>query len=286
MHGLTGFAIATVTLALTVAACSSPAPDRRDVILATTTSFQDSGLLEVLRQDFEKRSGYRLRPTAVGTGAALAIGARGDADIVFVHAPSAEREFIAAGNGTRRMLVMHNDFVIVGPPSDPAGIKGRPTFDALRRIADVRPTFISRGDRSGTHILEIELWKRAGIAPSGSWYVEAATGMGQTLTIASEKRAYTLTDRGTFLARRSAVELEILLEKDPPLINIYHVIPVNAAKFPRVNAAGASAFAEYLVSPEAQRLIATFGVDRFGEPLFFPDAGKREEDLTGPVDGA
>jgi tungstate transport system substrate-binding protein len=278
MHGVRT-ALAAVAIALLMLPACAAGSDRREILLATTTSFQDSGLLDVLREDFEQRTGYRLRPTAVGTGAALAIGANGDADVLFVHAPSTEREFMAAGNGERRTLVMHNDFVVVGPPGDPAGIKGLMTFESLRRIARAQTTFISRGDRSGTHLLEIELWRGAGIAPAGEWYVEASTGMGNTLTIASEKRAYTLTDRGTYIARRPNLELAILVEKDPPLINLYHVITVNPTKFPRVNAAGARAFAEYLLSAEAQALIAMFGVEEYGEPLFFADAGKREEDL-------
>jgi tungstate transport system substrate-binding protein len=271
-------ALALLLSVLVAVACGGAAK-RAEILLATTTSFQDSGLLDVLREDFEERSGYRLRPTAVGTGAALAIGAKGDADVLFVHAPSAERELMAAGHGESRVLVMHNDFVVVGPPGDPAGIRGGMTIASLRRVADARATFISRGDRSGTHLLELELWKSAGVTPAGDWYVEASTGMGNTLAIASEKRAYTLTDRGTYLARRSALDLEILIEKDPPLLNPYHVIVVDPRKFPRVNAEGARAFAVYLVSPEAQALIASFGVAEYGEPLFFADAGKREEDL-------
>lgn len=276
---MTRVALAVAGLILAAACAAAGGPERPEVLLATTTSFQDSGLLDVMREDFERRSGYRLRPTAVGTGAALAIGANGDADVLFVHAPSAEREFMAAGHGDRRLLVMHNDFVIVGPPADPAGIRGRTTFEALGRIAGAPAAFISRGDRSGTHLLELDLWEGAGIQPSGDWYVEASTGMGQTLTIASEKRAYTITDRGTFLARRGTVELEILVEKDPPLINIYHVITLDPGRSPGANHEGANAFADYLLSAEAQRIIAGFGVDRYGEPLFFPDAGKAEEDV-------
>ena len=249
------------------------------VLLATTTSFQDSGLLDVLKADFEKRTGYRLRPTAVGTGAALAIGARGDADVLFVHAPEEERAFMAAGNGERRLLVMHNDFVIVGPPSDPAKVRAVDALSAFRAIAASGSAFVSRGDNSGTNIYELGLWKRAGVEPAGAWYVRAAVGMGQTLQVASEKRAYTLTDRATYLARREALELDILVQRDPPLLNPYHVITVAPKKFPRVNAAGAKVFAEYLVSAEAQRLIGAFGVDTYGERLFTPDAGKNEEDL-------
>lgn len=174
---------------------------------------------------------------------------------------------------------MHNDYAIVGPTGDPARVAGAKTLDALRRIAGERALFISRGDRSGTHLLELELWRAAGITPAGEWYVEASTGMGNTLAIASEKRAYTLTDRGTYLARRTALDLQIVVEKDPPLINLYHVITVSPTKFPRANAEGARAFADFLVSKEAQELIASFGVKEYGEPLFFADAGKTEEDF-------
>ena len=260
-------------------ALSQRTTERPEVLLATTTSFQDSGLLDVLAADFQKRTPYRLRATAVGTGAALAIGARGDADVVFVHAPNEELAYMQQGNGDRRLLVMHNDFVLVGPPADPARVRGKNIFEALRAIAASGTTFISRGDKSGTDIFEKNLWKQTGIAPTGSWYVEAATGMGQTLTIASEKRAYTLSDRGTFLARQAQIDVAILVERDPPLINVYHVITVNPEKFPKVNAVGANAFADYLVSAETQRLIASFGVDKYGEPLFFPDGGKSDADI-------
>jgi tungstate transport system substrate-binding protein len=266
---------------LTAVACGRPPGevDRPEVLLATTTSFQDSGLLDVLAADFQKRTPYHLRATAVGTGAALAIGARGDADVLFVHAPNEELAYMQDGNGDRRLLVMHNDFVLLGPSSDPAHARGKNVFDALRSIAATGAAFISRGDKSGTDIFEKNLWKQAGVAPSGPWYVEAATGMGQTLTIASEKRAYTLSDRGTFLARRGQLELAIAVERDPPLINVYHVITVSPRKFPKVNAAGANAFADFLVSPDTQGLIASFGVDKYGEPLFFPDAGKTDAEV-------
>lgn len=273
---------APVLLAVLLAACQTTGGqgDRGStVLLATTTSFQDSGLLDVLKADFEKRTGYRLRPTAVGTGAALAIGARGDADVLFVHAPEEERRFMAAGNGEQRLLVMHNDFVIVGPPSDPAKIRGRDAATAFRAISAARATFISRGDNSGTNIFELGLWRRSAVDPDGAWYVRAAIGMGQTLQVASEKGAYTLTDRGTYLARRSQLALALLVEGGPEMLNLYHVITVASGKFPRVNTAGGRAFASYLVSVEAQRLIGTFGIDTHGEPLFTPDAGKDEAEL-------
>lgn len=281
-------------LGLVLAACASgkqltpspqasapvTAPARPAVLLATTTSTQDSGLLDVLIPDFQRRTGYSVKTSAVGTGAALAIGAKGDADVVLVHAPKNEKEFMAAGNGSRRLFVMHNDFIVVGPASDAAAIKGRTAVQALTAIATANSPFVSRGDNSGTDILEKDLWKQAGIVPTLPWYIQAATGMGQTLQVASEKRAYTITDRATYLARKTQLELAILVDRDPPLLNYYHVIPVDPKKFPKVNAAGGDAFADYLVSPEAQKLIAAFGVDKYGQPLFVADAGRA--DPTGP----
>ena len=256
------------------AAQSAAPPARPELLLATTTSTQDSGLLDVLIPDFEKKTGYHVKTSAVGTGAALAIGARGDADVVLVHAPSLELDFMKQGNGERRLFVMHNDFILIGPPGDPAKVKGQTALKALGMIAGAKATFISRGDNSGTDVLEKSLWKQAGITPAAPWYVEAATGMGQTLQIASEKRAYTISDRGTYLSRKAQLQLDIVVDNDPPLLNYYHVITVSPAKFPKVNAAGANAFADYLVAPETQKLIGGFGADKFGQPLFFPDAGK------------
>jgi tungstate transport system substrate-binding protein len=178
------------------------------------------------------------------------------------------------GNGDRRLFVMHNDFIVVGPPADPAHLKGKPVLDALKALASAQAAFISRGDNSGTDVLEKSLWKQAGITPAKPWYVEAATGMGQTLQIASEKNAYTITDRSTYLSQKSHLQLDIVNGGDPPLLNYYHVITVSSAKFPKVNRAGANAFADYLVHPDTQKLIGSFGLDRFGQQLFFPDAGK------------
>ena len=258
---------------------TTPPPASRTILLATTTSTQDSGLLDVLVPDFQRKTGYQVKTSAVGTGAALAIGARGDADVVLVHAPSLEADFMKAGNGDRRLFVMHNDFIVVGPPSDPAKIKGQPVLDALRSVAAARAPFISRGDNSGTDVLEKSLWKQAGITPAKPWYIEAATGMGQTLQIASEKLAYTITDRATYLSQKAHLQLDVLNGGDPPLLNYYHVITVSPTKFPKVNSAGANAFADYLVHPDTQKLIASFGVEKFGQQLFFPDAGK--PDPTG-----
>ena len=263
---------AALVLVLVAGCVSGASPQRREVLLATTTSFQDSGLLDDLVSDFTLKTGYRIRATAVGSGAAIALGAKGDADVVFAHSKQAELDFMAQGNGERRLLVMHNDFVILGPPGDPARVRGKPSLDAFRAIAGARATFYSRGDRSGTDAFEKNLWKQAGITPGAPWYIEAATGMGQILQIASEKNAYTISDRGTYLARKSGLVLDILAEKEPPLFNHYHVMTVNPAKHPRVNSAGALAFVEYLISPETQRRIARFGVAKYGEPLFYPDA--------------
>jgi tungstate transport system substrate-binding protein len=252
----------------------------RNVILATTTSTQDSGLLDVLVPLFEKRTGYLVKTISVGTGQALALGGRGEVDVVLVHAPETEKKYVAEGTLINRRLVMHNDFVVVGPKEDPAQIGSvKKASDALRKIAETKTVFVSRGDNSGTHQLERRLWKEGRLDPSGDWYLESGQGMGQTLGIASEKRAYTLTDRGTYLALQKRLTMDILIERDPSLLNVYSVMEVNPARFPKVNAAGGKAFADFMVSPVAQEVIKTFGVEKFGEPLFYPDAGKHEEEI-------
>ena len=211
----------------------------------------------------------------------MAMGQKGEADALLVHSPAAEKKFIGEGYGINRRLVMHNDFVIVGPPEDPAKIKSiKFSSEAFKRIASMKILFISRGDHSGTHSKEREIWKAAGINPEGEkWYQETGLGMGQTLSVAAEKKGYALTDRGTYLALKKNLGFDILVEGDTILLNIYHVIEVNPAKWPRVNNIGAKAFADFMVSKEAQDIIRTFGVKRFGSPLFFPDAGKKEEDV-------
>lgn len=262
-------------------ASAPPGTARGRVILATTTSTVDTGLLDELVPVFERQTGYRVVTLSLGSGQALAVGARGEADVLLVHSPDAEAAFMQAGHGVERRLVMHNDFVLVGPASDPARVRGVPSaVEALRRIAAAKAPFVSRGDQSGTHALELKLWGQAGIRPEGGWYIESGTGMGQTLQIADERNGYTLSDRGTYLALRRALHLEVLLEGDPVLRNIYHVILVDPAKNGRINAAGARAFADFLTGADGQRRIGEFGRDRFGQPLFVPDAGKREEDLA------
>jgi len=270
------------------AAASAPTPVPRDpsgkeVILATTTSTQDSGLLDVLVPLFEKQTGYKVKTISVGTGAALALGARGEADVVLVHAPDAEKDWMAKEYGTERLLVMHNDFVIVGPPDDPAGIKGeKSALAALRKVADGGATWVSRDDNSGTDQLEKSLWKQIGIDPKGKgWYLVSGQGMGQTLTLADQKNAYTIADRATYLARKSTLQSTIDVEGDKVLLNVYHVMPVNQAKFPNVklNVAGGKAFADFMVAPDTQKVIGDFGKDKYGQALFFPDAGKKDEEV-------
>jgi tungstate transport system substrate-binding protein len=271
-------------LLVVLCAAWAPAPaalaQSTTVILSTTTSTQDSGLLDTLVPLFEKKTGFTVKTISVGTGQALALAARGEADVALVHAPSLERKYVGEGKTQNRSLVMYNDFVIVGPEDDPARIKGMPkAAEALKRIADTQSRFVSRGDKSGTHLLELGLWKQAGIEPTGAWYIESGQGMGPTLGIANDRRTYTITDRGTWLAFQKRISLPILVEKDKPLLNIYSVMEVNPANGPRVNVVGGKAFADFMVAPDTQAVIKTFGVDRYGQPLFVPIAGKSDADF-------
>jgi tungstate transport system substrate-binding protein len=279
-------AVATELAKPTATSSSQEAnPANKEIILATTSSTQDSGLLDVLLPAFEKKTGYTVKPVAVGSGQALLMGEQGNADLLLVHDPTAEGAFMDKGAGIERQLVMHNDFVIVGPAADPAGIKGTSSAaDAFIKIAAAKAIFISRGDISGTSTAELKLWKAAGLSPtqSDAWYLSTGQGMGATLQITSEKGGYTLTDRATYLANKANLSLDILVEKDPVLLNIYHVIIVNPEKWPKINLDGARAFAAYLVSPEGQALIGSYGVDKFGQALFTPDAGKKDSDLSLP----
>jgi tungstate transport system substrate-binding protein len=255
-------------------------PQPRTVILSTTTSTQDSGLLDVLIPLFEKQSGYSVKTVSVGTGQALALAAKGDADVALVHAPSLEKKYVGDGNLTNRRLVMYNDFVIIGPKDDPAKVRStKSAVAALKAIERARANFVSRGDNSGTHVLEKSLWKSAGIEPKGAWYIEAGQGMGATLGIANERNAYAISDRGTYLAYGKRVSLPILVEGDRVLLNIYSVLEVNPANGPRINSAGGKAFADFMVSPQTQKVIGSFGVEKFGQALFVPVAGKKEDEL-------
>jgi len=268
-------------LVLTILA--PPAGARRPpVILSTTTSTQDSGLLDVLVPLFERRTGYSVKTIAVGTGQALALAARGEADVVLAHAPALEKKYVADGKMLNRRLVMYNDFVIIGPADDPAKIKGmKKAADAMKAIAATGSRFVSRGDNSGTHTLEKALWKLAGAEPQAGWYIESGQGMGATLGIADDRKAYTLTDRATFLAFQKRVRLPILLEGDKPLLNIYSVMAVNPSNGPKVNTAGGNALADFMVSADVQKVIRTFGVDKYGQALFVPVAGMKEDEVGG-----
>jgi tungstate transport system substrate-binding protein len=279
---LRNFSITVIGLLFSLTAAQTQAqtgktsePKVKDLILATTTSTQDSGLLDALHPVFEQETGYRVKTIAVGTGQSLAMAEKGAADMVLCHAPEAEKKLVDAGTVTNYQIVMHNDFVIVGPPDDPAGIKGKPSAEALKAIMAKEAVFISRGDDSGTNKKELSLWKQTQTNPAGHKnYVESGQGMGATLQMASEKRAYTLTDRGTYLSQKAHLNLEILSEGDKSLLNIYHVMQVNPAKFDRVNAEGAKAYVEFMIAPRTQKMIGEFGKEKFGQSLFFPDAGK------------
>jgi tungstate transport system substrate-binding protein len=250
----------------------------KEIILATTTSTRDSGLLDVLLPMFEQATGYTVKMVAVGTGQALQMGQEGNADVLLVHAPKSEKDFMDGGFGKERMLVMHNDFILVGPASDPAKVTGsESTSAAFKAIADSKSVFVSRGDDSGTNKAELNLWKAAEITPEGDWYLKTGQGMGDTLRIASEKAGYTLTDRATFLALKDTLDLTIVYEGDKALLNIYHVITVNPEKWPNMNYDGAKAFADWLVSADTQKVIGEFGVKEYGQALFTPDAGKSDD---------
>lgn len=268
-------------LTLLLSACT-PAPANPTLILATTTSTQDSGLLDVLIPLFEAQTGYKVQTVAVGTGQALKMGEEGNADVLLVHAPSSEKTYMENGFGKDRALVMHNDYIIVGPAADPARIKDMPVLDAYKAIAASGVTFVSRGDDSGTHKAELTLWKKVELDPKTdkpAWYLETGQGMGASLTIANEKGAYIMTDRATYLANKANYQLEILVEGDNALLNVYHVITVNPDKWPKVNYEGAMVFLNFLIDPATQAIIGQFGVDKFGQQLFIPDADKTDADL-------
>ncbi len=250
------------------------APENPDVILATTTSTENSGLLGVLIPKFEEQTGYKIKTVAVGTGAALKMGQNGEADVLMTHAPASEQPLVDDGYVMDYTLLMHNDFVVVGPAADPAGIKDTAdASEALKKIADAKTIFISRGDDSGTHKKELKLWAAADIKPEGTWYQESGSGMGNTLNVTAEKDGYTLTDRATYLnLKENLTNLEILFEGDDSLMNIYHAMAVNPEKYDKANYDGAKAFIDYLVTPETQEVIGEYGKDKFGQPLFFPDA--------------
>lgn len=283
-RGAVGRVLAFCAVLLSLAACggtdrAGAPPAEKSLILATTTSTEDSGLLDELLPAFTADTGWRVKPLAVGSGQAIELGRRGEADVLLVHSPEAELEFVAEGTAGQRRLVMHNDFVLVGPPEDPAGIRGLPAGQAMRTIAASAAGFVSRGDDSGTHAREKQLWDRNEVVPAGAWYRSTGQGMGATLRVASETAAYTLTDRATFLSQEANLTLEVLSEGDKDLLNIYHVIELTKRAGDRVRPDGARAFADWIVGPRAQRMIGDFGAGDGGRPLFVPDAGKDEATL-------
>lgn len=267
-----------VVLSVALGACqpvSAPAAgDPARLLLATTTSTQDSGLLDAILPDFERQHAARVDVVAAGTGQALQLGRDCNADVLLVHAPALEAEFMAQGAGVRRAPVMYNDFVIVGPPGDPAGIKGLTNAaTAFAMIAAAQAPFISRGDDSGTHAREMAVWQAAGIEPAGDWYIAAGQGMGAVLTLANEQQAYALSDRATYLARtRTGIDLAIMVEGDPSLFNPYSAIIVNPERCPHVNVELANRFVDWLVSVPTQAQIAAFGQAELGQSLFIPDS--------------
>lgn len=269
-------------MVLFVTACQPPTnldragqpAEQEELILATTTSTYDSGLLDAILPDFEDRTDYKVSVLAVGTGQALALGAAGDADVLLVHARGREDQFIEDGNAPFRRDVMYNDFVIIGPADDPAGIKGMTSAaDAFAQIAASQSPFVSRGDDSGTHIKELSIWEMVGIEPEGAWYESAGQGMGAVITIANEQQAYTMSDRSTYLARLAeGLELDIIVEGDPPLLNPYGVLPINPELAEGINAEGALAFVDWITGKDAQALIGEYGIETYGKSLFFPNA--------------
>jgi tungstate transport system substrate-binding protein len=271
-------------MAVLLGGCGAASPAvgpsaEKSLILATTTSTQDSGLLDELLPAFTRNTGWQVKTLAVGSGQAIELGRRGEADVLLVHSPAAEAKFVAEGNAGARRLVMHNDFVLLGPVADPARIRGTGSVEAMKKIVAAQAVFVSRGDDSGTNAKEKDLWSKATITPGGAWYQSTGQGMGETLRVASEKAGYTLSDRATYLAQHATLALDVLSEGDPGLLNVYHVIEVTTKAGDRVQPEGAIAFADWIVSAPAQRLISQFGQAKYGQALFTPDAGKDETTL-------
>lgn len=256
------------------------AAQHRDIVLATTTSVRDAGLLDQLLPPFERASGSKVKVVAVGSGQAMELGRRGEADLLILHDPAGEERFVADGFGIERRALMHNEFLLVGPPADPARVRGLDVVAAFRAIARSGAPFLSRGDRSGTHVKEQAVWSAAGVGGADPWYRESGQGMGATLLIADQLRAYTLTDVATYLGHAYPLELVILVEGDTLLRNPYHVIRANPARFPHVNAEGATALWSYLLTPETQTQIGEFRKAELGRAIFVPD-GTTVEDGRG-----
>ncbi|MDF2891614.1 MAG: extracellular solute-binding protein [Clostridia bacterium] len=280
---LTFVTVFMLTVILSACAANEPAPtetpapvEKKEIILSTTTSTQDSGLLDYLLPIFTEDTGYEIKVVAVGTGQAIKMGEDGEADVLLVHAKTSEEEFVKAGHGIKRYDVMYNDFILVGPKDEVKvkdNSKGK-VLAALKYINDSKIKFISRGDDSGTHKAELKLWKAAVVEPAGDWYISAGKGMGAVIQMADEMKAYTLTDRATYLSMRDKVNLDITVEQDPALYNQYGVIAVNPDKNDKINSEGAEAFVDWILSEKVQMLIGEFGVEEFGQSLFIPNASK------------
>jgi tungstate transport system substrate-binding protein len=273
--------VAAIILVMTTSPVFPGALNQKNLILVTTTDIQDSGLLNLLIPLFEKQTGYAVKTEGVGSDQAISMGQKGEADVLLVNSPEADLKFMAEGSGVNRRAVMHSDFILVGPADDPVTVKmSKSAAVGFKKIALGSALFFSRGDDSETYAREKLLWKAAGVNPEGrSWYRSTGLGMRHTLNMADENRAYTLTDRKTYLAVRKNLTLDIVLQNDPQLLNVYHVMEVNSAKCPNVNAPGAKAFADFLVSEEIQKIIGAFGMDQSGAPLFFPDAEIKSKNL-------
>ncbi len=244
---------------------------KNELILATTTSVQDSGLLDIIIPIFESRYGYNVKVLAVGSGEALKMGERGDADILLVHDPISEQNFMKKGFGKVRKKIMHNDFILLGPREDPAKVKGLSIFEAFRRISQTESLFVSRADKSGTNKKELEIWKNAGIKPQKKWYLEVGQGMGICLRIASEREGYILSDRATYTALKKSLNLRIMVDGEKILFNPYHLIIVNPKKFSNINYEASQDFMKFITSKKVKKIIDNFGVDKYGEQLFYTD---------------
>lgn len=256
----------------------APPKEMKQVLLSSTIGPIDAGIISALEEAYEQKTGVRVRHVGAGTSEALKIGQSGSVDLVVVHAKALEEKFVADGYGTERVDFMYNDFVIVGPAEDPAKVKGeKSAIAALKKIADSKSLFISRGDKSGTNVKEIEVWDAAGIKPSGDWYriyEKGASGNVPTLLYTDEQKAYTLMDRATYITTKDKIKLQVLVENDELLLNYITLIPVNSAKFPNINAQGAKDLIAWLVSADAQKIVKEFGKDKYGEPLFFPNSSE------------
>ena len=267
--------VMVLSMAVTLSACGEE-DTNGNIILATTTSTKDSGLLDAILPVFEEECGYTVEVVSVGSGEAMAMGENGEADVLLVHSPASEAEYVANGHADEdgRMDVMYNDFVVIGPEADPAGAAGNDAIAAFTAIMDNEAVFVSRADDSGTHKKELSIWEKAELTPSGDWYVEAAAGMGDVITMTDEKVGYTLSDRATWLNVGGDTALTILCEKDPSgvLNNQYGVICVNPEKNENINHEGAKAFQTWIVSEETQTLIGEYGVEEYGQALFIPNA--------------